>query len=32
LLEVDVENEMDPQVGNSDKIGYVIDHAFLSVG
>ncbi len=29
-LEVEIENEMDTQFGDGDKIGYVIDHAFLT--
>jgi len=30
-LEIDIENEMDGQTGDADKIGYVINHANLSV-
>lgn len=30
-LEIDIENEMDVQTGDADKIGYVINHANLSV-
>ena len=29
--EIDIENELDPQTGDGDKIGYVINHANLSV-
>ena len=30
VLDVDIENEMDTQIGDPDKIGYVIDHANLT--
>ena len=31
LVDIDIENEMDPQTGDPDKIGYVVDHAELTV-
>ena len=31
-LDVDIENEMDTQIGDSDKLGYVVDHANLTAG
>ncbi len=30
VLDVDIENEMDTQIGDPDKLGYVVDHAELT--